>query len=407
MASAFGEPRPRESWRRLRYVASRARQLTATGRHSLRAFLDWIDGLERAEARDVESAEAEPDEDAVRILTIHASKGLEFPIVLLTGLGSGRGGGNDSVEVIADRQSGALAFRVAQEWRTAGFEEARVREQEMADAELVRLLYVATTRARDHLVLSLFRRPNATGSPAALIDAGLEGTAGLCSPLMLGETGAVAPGAVGPLAASEGVAWGTAEQERSWLARRRELVTRLGTMPHVGAAELMRAVHDDGVPADVDDGEGQDFARAVRSLVWRVSRGSVRLAGDADPLVVARARTIVESRAFTDALADPTCRRTVPLLGVVDGTMLDLMADLVYETADGVTLVGFDLENREGGSVAGTPSRRAIAGLLSLAFTAATLRTAHAVAVIGSLPGEMDHFTDTAELASEARAGLP
>jgi tRNA C32,U32 (ribose-2'-O)-methylase TrmJ len=44
VAAAFGEPRPRESWRRLRHVVSRAWQLTDTGRHSLREFLHSIDG---------------------------------------------------------------------------------------------------------------------------------------------------------------------------------------------------------------------------------------------------------------------------------------------------------------------------------------------------------------------------
>ena len=64
----------------------------------------------------------------------------------------------------------------------------------MAEAELVRLLYVATTRARDHLVLSLFRGPNAISSPAARIEACLDGTNGLCHPLVVGDTGAVEDG---------------------------------------------------------------------------------------------------------------------------------------------------------------------------------------------------------------------
>src|SRR5262249_12901436 len=132
-AAVFGEPRPRESWRRLRYVATQARAFTATGRHTLRAFLEGIEGLERAEVREAESAGAEPDEDAVGILTIHKAKGLELPIVLLAGLGSGRrGGGGSSVEVIADRETGTLACRIGQEWRTADFEAAQTHESQLA-----------------------------------------------------------------------------------------------------------------------------------------------------------------------------------------------------------------------------------------------------------------------------------
>ena len=43
----------------------------------------------------------------------------------------------------------------------------------MADAEAVRLLYVAATRARDHLVLSLFRGDRSERSAAAVIELGL------------------------------------------------------------------------------------------------------------------------------------------------------------------------------------------------------------------------------------------
>ena len=106
VASAFGEPRPREAWRRLRYVVSRARAFTGTGRHTLRAFLDWIEGLQHAEVRDPEFGSAESDEDAVHIQTIHGAKGLEYPIVLLGGLGSPGRGRFTYVELIADRNTG-------------------------------------------------------------------------------------------------------------------------------------------------------------------------------------------------------------------------------------------------------------------------------------------------------------
>jgi ATP-dependent helicase/nuclease subunit A len=406
VASAFDDPRPRETWRRLRYVVSRARQLTATGRHSLRAFLNWIDGLERAEARDVESAEAEPDEIAVRILTIHKAKGLEFPIVLLAGLGAGQGGGSGAVEVIADRQTGALACRVGQEWRTAGFEEAQARERRMAEAELVRLLYVATTRARDHLVLSLYRGPNTISSPAALIEDRLEGTGGLCHPLVVGGTGAL-ENAESWLQDGDGlVDWGSVEHEQAWLARRRELVNRLGAVPRVGTGAVVRTADDEHPPVDEDDCDPHDLAQKVRALVRRLGLGHQGLRGDEDPLAVERARAIVESQAFKDAVANPTCRWNVPLLGMVESTLLDFVADLVYETPHGVVLVAYDLHRGHTLRVNGPDADCAFPGLLCLAFTSATRLPVHAIEVVDGRSGVSTRYTDTAALAQAMRTAL-
>jgi ATP-dependent helicase/nuclease subunit A len=191
VAAAFGAARPREAWRRLRYVVSRARAFTSTGtgRHTLRAFLDWIESLQRADVRDPESGSTEPDEDAIHIQTVHGAKGLEYPIVLLGGLGSpSRGGSFGSVELIPDRRAGRLACRVGQTWYTPDFAEAAAREKAMAAAEAVRLLYVATTRARDHLVLSLYRGRYSESSAAATIERNLgEAPPELCPRLEVPE----------------------------------------------------------------------------------------------------------------------------------------------------------------------------------------------------------------------------
>ena len=118
----------------------------------------------------------------------------------------------------------------------------------------------------------------------------------------------------------------------------------------------------------------------------------------------------MESQSFKRALAHPTCRRDVPLLGMVDGTLLELVADLVYETADGMTLVGFLVDHGEGegeGASGGTPlPRRAVAGLLALAFTSATRLAVRAVEVIAGADGSVTRFTGAADLAEEARALL-
>ncbi len=107
----------------------------------------------------MESPAPESDEDCVRIMTIHAAKGLEFPVVVLTGLGSTPNRNVDNV--IVDRTSGQAEIQLTLPGGihvpTPGYEAAKGRESAAAEAEGVRLAYVACTRAKDHLVVSLFR----------------------------------------------------------------------------------------------------------------------------------------------------------------------------------------------------------------------------------------------------------
>jgi ATP-dependent helicase/nuclease subunit A len=189
VASAFGEARPREAWRRLRYVVSRARAFSSTGHYTLRAFVDWIEGLQQAEVRDPETGSSESDEDAVHVQTIHSAKGLEYPIVLLGGLGTTSRGCNSGIDVIRDRETGRLACQAGKSWQTVDYGQAAERETRMADAEAVRLLYVAATRARDHLILSLFRGRRSESSPAAIVERRLsEADGAMCTPAQVNES---------------------------------------------------------------------------------------------------------------------------------------------------------------------------------------------------------------------------
>ena len=157
---SFDRRRPRERWRRLRFVVEQARAYQRAGGSSLRGFLDWIERQVVERARAVESPAPESDEDCVRIMTVHAAKGLEFPVVVLTGFGSTPNRNVDNV--IVDRTSGQVEINLSLPGGihvpTPGFEAAKVRESAAAEAEDVRLAYVACTRAKDHLLVCVFRR---------------------------------------------------------------------------------------------------------------------------------------------------------------------------------------------------------------------------------------------------------
>ena len=111
---SFDHRRPRERWRRLRFVVEQARAYQRAGGSSLRGFLEWIERQVVERARAVESPAPESDEDCVRIMTIHAAKGLEFPVVVLTGFGSAPNRNVDNV--IVDRTSGQVEIESLPAW---------------------------------------------------------------------------------------------------------------------------------------------------------------------------------------------------------------------------------------------------------------------------------------------------
>lgn len=74
--------------------------------------------------------------------------------------------------VLFDRSGGQIEVEIgtaARSFSTGGYEELANGEKERDQEEYVRLLYVATTRARDHLVLSMYRTSNDASSAASTI----------------------------------------------------------------------------------------------------------------------------------------------------------------------------------------------------------------------------------------------
>jgi ATP-dependent helicase/nuclease subunit A len=156
-----------------------ANQAELLGREGLTTLNEAIGQLEKCvlEVKDEgESALAEDSLDAVRIMSIHKAKGLEFPIVVLAGCQAGiESGHNADAEAISDWSTGLTGVRVGSISDLAGLYIAEKRRRRSAE-EQKRLLYVAMTRAREHLIISCApsqRRANT--SFLAMLDSALDG----------------------------------------------------------------------------------------------------------------------------------------------------------------------------------------------------------------------------------------
>ena len=225
--SGFGRARPREKWRRLRFIVDQARSYSSINGGSLRGFLDWMDQQIEERARIVESPVPESDDDAVRIMTVHASKGLEFPVVILTGLGAGEHRQHEPVLFDRSSRSVEVGFGAQNDpirFRTAGFDDVLARERLAESAESVRLAYVAATRARDHLVVSLFHSKNNKSCAAATITGFLEGADDLWLEIIEDSSLSRRVGAVAQT--SSGTVRDDATKRSEWIEGREQVVKR-------------------------------------------------------------------------------------------------------------------------------------------------------------------------------------
>ena len=87
--------------------------------------------------------------DAVNLMTVHAAKGLEFPVVFVVNLARGTGNRRDPIRVVADPDGESPSVSVGDYQSDADEDDTR-----RAREETKRLLYVAVTRARDRLYLA-------------------------------------------------------------------------------------------------------------------------------------------------------------------------------------------------------------------------------------------------------------
>ncbi len=153
----FAEGRTRDVWRRLRFVIDQAREWSEATNGGLRDYLLWVTRQTSETSRVAEAVLPETDDDAVRIMTIHAAKGLEFPITIVSGMSTAPQNRHAPAQVVFP-PTGPVGYKFGSNLSTAEFDAWQPIDEQMGFDERIRLLYVACTRAKDHLVISLQRK---------------------------------------------------------------------------------------------------------------------------------------------------------------------------------------------------------------------------------------------------------
>ncbi len=205
-AHTGGLPGGEERLRNLAWAEERCRQAETTPGMDLRRLIDFI---RHGESGETVAEGAAAAGDAVRVLSVHGSKGLEFPLVIVAGLGRRFNLSDRTGDVLVHRVAGigAKAVDLDRRLRWPTLRHADVAERISADgrAEELRVLYVALTRARERLALvGTVRRLQeravewlTTGPDVDLGD-------GNCPLDWIGPVLATHPDVAGPLAALQG-----------------------------------------------------------------------------------------------------------------------------------------------------------------------------------------------------------
>lgn len=139
----------------LRKLIEMARNFEATGLFTLKDFVQRIRDSILEESKEELAATLPETSDVIRLMTIHQSKGLEFPVVIVADMDRKSQGA--SKDPFLHPEWGALLPLPAVRGTVPdnyAFKMHRVLEQNADEEETVRLLYVAVTRAADYLILS-------------------------------------------------------------------------------------------------------------------------------------------------------------------------------------------------------------------------------------------------------------
>lgn len=257
--------------------------------------------LEREEAARPRMPSPGGAEDAVRLVTLHGSKGMEYPVVILDALSRKVASRLPRVEVIRPTDPevllgpGALAASAVQlvpEVAMAGWRERFSRSfgaDERARAEWLRLLYVAVTRAREHLVVLW---PEATKGGTSVYVASL-----------IREQ--IPPPPAGLPSGSDGTWFDVAV--RSWSAPEPNAAAELLPAEGVDLAAWSAFVEAEGTAAPAAEG-----TRALRRRLARVSPSDLCQVADCPEVLRIARFSRGERHALARVTGAPVQRRGIP-----------------------------------------------------------------------------------------------
>ncbi len=346
--------RHREVWRRLRFVVDQARAWTDTTGGDLRDYLAWVRLQGSESARVAEAILPETDTDAIRIMTIHASKGLEFPVAIISGLTTQMQTRPGKVHVTWPAD-GTIGYRLGARNTTPEYDGFVPIDEQLDAHERLRLLYVACTRARDHLVVSLHRASEGSSATLASVLAGVDAAAGVVALEPRGEMPPIDPVELDrpPLATRE--AWAAERAHALGDARRSRTVAATAiaraTAPGPQDPGLAKAPRDLDLPPWQKGRYGSAIGRAVHGVLQTIDLATGNQLGEIaaaqaaaegvlghEADVQALVSSALDSAIIREAAA-ATHWREIFVAAPVEGRLLEGYIDLLYDRGDGLVVV--------------------------------------------------------------------
>jgi len=407
--------RPRDQWRRHRFLLDRARAFCDAGGGDLRAFLEWVEARLEEGAAAVETVVPETDDDSVRFLTVHGSKGLEFPVVILAGLGSDLGSRRPAV-VWTETGPEVRTTGNIMDLCTPGYVAAETREKEYDFAERERLLYVGATRARDILVVSLHHKANVQCHAARIAEHAHRG-GGVPFPFDDAAKPTTAPLPASPptISADE-----IARQRAEFISMREQALAagsrvRAFTATALAHAETLDGTFIEAGPPWRRGRAGTAIGRAVHAVLQVATPDDPRLDAlalaeataeglpDVASEVAALARAALAAPSVAAAHTSGRVRREVPVTAVVDGALLEGVIDLLVVDDDEITVIDYKTDAVHSAEAIDARARRYAPqlGAYAVALEAALTRpVTRAVLVFTSPRGAVERDVDLPTIRS-------